>query len=110
MTNATRRIAALTAAAALTVALSSACSSENADVSCNLNECTATFNRGVDAKASVLGIEVKLVNVDNGTVTLDVEGNQVKVPVDGEAEAEGLDIEVQEVTKDKVVLRISRGT
>jgi hypothetical protein len=99
-------MAALAAAAVLAVGSLTACSSEN--VSCNLNSCDVTFDRGVNAEASVLGVDVKLVGVDNGNVTLDVGGTNVTVPVNGDVQAEGFDIDVQEVTDEKVVIRISQ--
>lgn len=103
-----RRAAALLAAAVLVVGPLAACSGEGSDVDCSLNACTVTFDRGVDAEASILGIDVKLVGVDGGNVTLDVNGNSVSVPVDGEVQSEGLDIDVQEVTDDKVVLKVTK--
>lgn len=99
-----RRIAAAIAIAVLSAGPLAACSSDNVD--CNLNACTVSFDRGVDAEASVLGVDVKLVGVENGTVKIDIGGKEVSVPVDGETQAEGFDIKVEEVTQDKVVVRI----
>jgi outer membrane murein-binding lipoprotein Lpp len=104
------RLAAALAAAALGAALLAGCSSENADVNCSVDACTVAFQRGVDASASVLGVDVKLVRVENGNVIVDVEGNEISVPTNGQAAAqgEGLRFEVQEVTDAKIVLRVSR--
>jgi hypothetical protein len=101
-------VGTLALAAGLGVALSG-CSSENGKVSCNLNSCTVTLNRGVDAKVSVLGAEVKLVAADNNQVTLDVAGNRIDLPVGGEPQAAGgLTVRVQKVTTDHVVVEIRR--
>jgi len=105
-----RRLGRLAASFALGAALLAGCSSEGADVKCNLDSCTVTMNRGVDAQASVLGVDVKLVAVDGGQVTLDVAGNRVAVPVGQNAGAEvaGLSITVQRVTGDQVVLQVTK--
>jgi hypothetical protein len=78
---------------------------DGAQVSCNLQECTVTFPRGVEASASVFGVEAKLVEVRNGWVTLEIGGTTVTVPVGGEAEG----VRVREVTSDKVVVAIPHG-
>ncbi|GAA0744068.1 hypothetical protein Drose_18305 [Dactylosporangium roseum] len=108
MTTLTRRIArhsiVVTAAIVLGLGTLTACSTDNVD--CTTNACTVTFDRGVNAESSVLGVEVKLVGVDNGVVKLDVAGTTVSVPVDGTAQAEGFDITVQKVTDEEVVVRI----
>jgi hypothetical protein len=106
-----RRIAALALTAALAGAgLLAGCSSEGADVDCNLDTCTVTMDRGVDANASVLGVDITLKGVANDQVTLDVEGNSVNIPTGGNGSAEvgGLNVTVQEVTGDKVVLQVTR--
>ena len=104
MTTLTRRFAAVAAAAVLALGGLSACSSDN--VECSTNACTVTFDRGVEAKSSVLGVDVKLLGVENGVVRLDVGGTTVSVPVDGSTEAQGFDITVQKVTDSEVVVRI----
>jgi hypothetical protein len=106
-----RRLAALALSAALAGAgLLAGCSSDGADVSCNLNSCTVTMDRGVDAQASVLGVDITLTGVANDQVTLDVEGNSVSVPINanGGTEVGGLSVTVQEVTGDKVVLQVTK--
>ena len=102
----TRRFATVTAAIVLGLGTLTACSSENVD--CTTNTCTVTFDRGVDAESQVLGIDVKLVGVENGVVKLDVGGTTVSVPVDGTAQAEGFDITVQKVTDEEVVVRVQK--
>ena len=100
------------AVVALAVALGGGavgCASKNGDVSCNLSVCTVTLDRGADAKASVLGIDVKLVNASADQVTVDGGGNQVVVPTGGgEVQAGGLNVKVDKVTADQVVLKVSK--
>lgn len=90
----------------LSAALLAGCGDgEGTDVSCNLQECTVTFQRGVDASASVFGLEAKLVEVRDGMVTLDIGGNTVTAPAGGEAEG----VSVREVTDQHVVVVIPHG-
>ncbi|MFA1548093.1 hypothetical protein [Actinomadura chokoriensis] len=84
-----------------------ACGGENSKTSCNVSSCTVTFERGVDASASILGVEAELVKVQGQLVTLKVAGQTVTVPVGDGEQAEGFDISVQSVTKDSVVVKIS---
>lgn len=106
-----RRIAALALTTALATAALAGCSSEGSNVDCNLNSCTVTMDRGVDASASVLGVDVKLQSVQNQQVTLDVEGNTVTVPVgpDGSTQVAGLTVTVQSISDSQVVLQITGG-
>jgi hypothetical protein len=103
-----RRLAALTAAVVLGLGALTACTSENVSCSTNATSCTVTFDRGVDAESSVLGVKVKLVGVENGVVKVDVAGTEVSVPVDGSTQAEGFDISVESVTDKEVKVRIQR--
>ncbi|WP_235748212.1 hypothetical protein [Nocardia coffeae] len=68
-----------------------------------------TFDRGVSAKASVLGVDAKLVAVNGDTVVLSVAGQEVSVPVGQTRSASGVGVTVQQVTEDKVVVRVSSG-
>gem|GEM_PF-6006963 len=47
--------------------------------------------------------------MNGNTVTLSVAGKQVSVPVGQTQPASGLDVAVQQVTNDKVVVRLSSG-
>lgn len=76
---------------------------------CHVDGCTITFTRGVDAKASVLGIDVELVSVDGNMVTLGVAGKNVLVPIGESESAQGFDLAVTEVTDEQVVVRIATG-
>ena len=104
MTTLTRRLATVAAALVIGMGALTACSSDNVD--CTTNACTVTFDRGVEAESSVLGVDIKLVGVDNGVVKVDIEGTTVSVPVDGSTQAQGFDITVQKVTDSQVVIRV----
>ncbi len=102
---------ALSAFALLTPLAVTACTSEGAGYKseCQVSGCTVTFTRGVNAKASVLGIEAELVAVNGNTVTLKVAGQQVDIPVGQTQATNGFSATVQDVTDDKVVVRINTG-
>lgn len=85
------------------------CGGQGTETTCTTSACTVTFDRGVDAEASILGIKVQLVGVKGDRVTLTVAGQRVTVPVGGESQADGVNVAVQEVTEDKVVVRVSTG-
>lgn len=103
-----RRTLVAVSLAALTLGSAAACSSEGAKTDCSINACTVTFDRGVDANASVLGIKAELVNVQGNNVTLKVGGQSVTVPVNGSQDAGGMTVSVQSVSKDNVVVKIAR--
>ncbi|RDI66326.1 hypothetical protein [Nocardia pseudobrasiliensis] len=105
-----RRLPVLLAFALLTP-LAAACSAEGPGTStnCEISACTVTFARGVDAQASILGIQAKLIAVDGNMVTLDVAGQKVTVPVGETQPADGRSVTVQEVTADKVIVRVATG-
>lgn len=79
-------------------------------VDCSVTACTVTFQRGPSASASILGVKAELVSVQDNEVTLRVGGQTISLPSDGtEQAADGLKLAVASVTKDKVVVKISRG-
>jgi hypothetical protein len=85
------------------------CGGQGSDTSCTVNSCTVTFDRGVNAQASILGIKAELVAVRGDQVTLKVAGQTVTVPVNGEQQADGFNVSVQSVTRDNVVVKIAQG-
>lgn len=105
-----RRTAVLVSLAGLALG-TAACggSSQGTDTRCSLDGCTVTFSRGVDAQASVLGINAELVRVGNNQATIEVAGQQVVVPVGGESQAEGFNVALQEITQEDVTVRITTG-
>jgi hypothetical protein len=103
----TRRIAAALSSALLGIALLSGCSSDN--VNCGVDECTVTIDREVNASASVLGVEAKLVSADADTVTLDVAGKQVTLTKGQQsAQVAGLQLTLDSITGDTVSFQVSR--
>lgn len=104
-----RRAAGLLAAVALGVIVLAGCSSEGATTDCGLDSCTITFNRGVDARASILGIEARLIGVDGDKVTIEVAGEQLTLTVGQQAtEVGGLYATVESANEEQVVVRIGQ--
>ncbi len=68
-----------------------------------------TFDRGVDAKISVLGVDAELAAVEGNVVTLKVAGQEVTVPMGSTESAQGLDLSVREITQETVVVQLSTG-
>jgi hypothetical protein len=82
------------------------CGGGGSQTDCGLDGCTITFPRSGDAAVSVLGIEARLVGVQNGTAELEVAGQQITVPVGGETEAGGFLVGVEQVTDTEVIVRV----
>jgi hypothetical protein len=83
-----------------------ACGGQGSSTSCGLDGCTVTFPRSGSVAVSVLGVQARLVEVQNGTARLEVAGQQVSVPVGGETEAGGLKVGVERLTDTEVVVRL----
>ncbi|GAB3668338.1 hypothetical protein GCM10027589_34750 [Actinocorallia lasiicapitis] len=99
----------LLAAPLLAVALlTTACSSDNAD--CGPTSCTVTLDRGVDAKASVLGVDAEFVSATDTSVTLQIGGQNVTVPLNGDETSGNFNITVTSITKDQIVFKINLNT
>ncbi len=97
---------------AVTALSAAACTVHGAGTTteCKVEGCTITFERGVDAKASVLGLQAELVAVEGNQVTLSVGGQKVTVPVGESGSTDnGATIKVREVTDDQVIVDISTG-
>ncbi|MFQ6391998.1 hypothetical protein ACLMAJ_00945 [Nocardia sp. KC 131] len=106
-----RRLIALCVFALLASFGAVACTAEGAGTKsdCNLGGCTVTFTRGVNAKASILGIDAELVAVNGNLITLKVAGQEVTVPVGETQPSNGVNVTVQEVTDDKVIVKFATG-
>jgi hypothetical protein len=103
------RFSRILVASVLGLALLGGCGSEGADTDCGLDQCTITFDRGVDAKASVLGIEAELVGVEGDKATVRVAGEELTLTLGQPAtEAGGLQVTLESVTDSKAVVKISR--
>lgn len=83
---------------------------DGATTECSVNaECTVTFDRtATDAKASILGIEVKLESVDGANVHLTVAGVKVTAPVNEPTQAGNFQVTVEKVTDAEVVVKIAQ--
>ncbi|GAA1246292.1 hypothetical protein GCM10009609_07150 [Pseudonocardia aurantiaca] len=88
------------------VMLVAGCGGQGSQTDCGLDGCTITFPRSGQAAVSVLGIEARLVGVQEGSARLEVAGQTVTVPVGGEAQAEGFTVGVERVTESDVVVRV----
>ncbi|MBQ1073829.1 hypothetical protein KBX06_11760 [Micromonospora sp. C31] len=105
----TRRAASLLAGLALGVAVLAGCSSEGASANCGLDACTVTFDRGVNASASILGVEAKLIGAQDDQVTVEVAGEQLSLTMGQQAaEAGGFSVTLDSVTDQEVKIRVSR--
>jgi hypothetical protein len=102
-----RRKLAVLPFALLPLGLLAGCGGENSETSCGVNSCTVTFDRGVEASASILGVKAELVKVEGQLVTMKIGGQTITVPAGDGQQAEGFDVSVQSVTKDQVVVKIS---
>jgi len=93
-------------AALATALLVAGCATAGTQTNCGLDGCTVTFPRSGDTSVSVLGVEARLVGVQNGTAQVVVAGQQVTVPVGGQADAGGFTVGVERVTDEDVVVRV----
>lgn len=82
------------------------CGGGTSTTDCGLNGCTIAFPRSGEAAVSVLGIEAKLVGVQNDVADIEVAGQRVRVPVGAETEAAGFTVGVESVTASEVVVRV----
>jgi hypothetical protein len=102
-------IARAAAALALGAALLAGCSSEGASTDCGLDQCTVTFDRGVQGEVNVLGVNAKFIGADGDKVTLEVAGEQVSLTVGQQAaDVGGLAVSVESATENEVVVRVGR--
>ena len=107
LTSPAPRIAVLFASAALGLGLLTGCGAD--DVSCQLDKCTVTIDREVNATANVLGVQAKFVSADANTATLEVAGEQVQLTKGQQAvEVAGLQVSLDEITGDQVSFVVSR--
>ncbi|MFI2273192.1 MULTISPECIES: hypothetical protein [Catenuloplanes] len=85
-----------------------ACSGEGYSTQCGLDQCTVTFDRGASASAEILGIEVKLVGVQDQVATFEVAGEQVALTV-GQAATEvgGFLVQLESLTDTEAAIQIS---
>lgn len=101
-----RRVGLSVLSALFAAVLVAGCGGQGSQTDCGLDGCTITFPRTGDTSVSVLGIEARLVGVQDGTAEIQVAGQTVTVPVGGEANAEGFTVGVESVTDSEVVVRV----
>lgn len=93
-------------AALATAFLVAGCATAGTQTDCGLDGCTVTFPRSGDTSVSVLGVQARLVGVQDGTAELEVAGQRVTVPVGGQTQAGGFTVGVERVTDKEVVVRV----
>ena len=93
-------------AALATALLVAWCATAGTQTNCGVDGCTVTFPRSGDTSVSVLGVQARLVGVQDGTAELEVAGQRVTVPVGGQTEAAGFTVGVERVTDKEVVVRV----
>jgi len=93
-------------AALATALLVAGCATAGTQTNCGLDGCTVTFPRSGDTSVSVLGVQARLVGVQDGTAELEVAGQRVTVPVGGQTDAGGFTVGVERVTDKEVVVRV----
>lgn len=96
------------ASSALGAALLVGCSSEAASTNCGLDQCTVTFNRGVEGNVNVIGVDARFIGANGDHVTIEVAGERLSLTVDQAAEVAGLSVSVASVTDTQVAVRIAR--
>ncbi|MEW2385249.1 hypothetical protein AB0873_24620 [Micromonospora sp. NPDC047707] len=104
-----RRAVGLLAGLALGVAVLAGCSSEGASTDCSLaGSCTVTFDRGVDASASILGVEAKLIGAEDDQVTVEVAGEQVTLTTGQQAAQVGdFSVTLDSVTDQEIKIQVA---
>lgn len=104
----TSRLTKLVVAATLGLAVLTGCG-ENSSTDCGIDECTVTFNRGVEASASVLGVDAKLISANGESVTVEIAGEELTLTVGQQGtDVAGLKVYLDSVTDSQVAIRISR--
>jgi hypothetical protein len=101
-----RRVALSVMPVLTALVLVAGCGGGGSQTECGLDGCTITFPRSGDVAVSVLGVEARLVGVQNGTAELEVAGQRITVPVGGETQASGFTVGVEQVTDTEVVVRV----
>ena len=96
------------ASSALGAALLVGCSSEAASTDCGLDQCTVTFNRGVEGNVNVIGVDTRFIGANGDHVTIEVAGERLSLTVNQTTEVAGLSVSVASVTDTQVAVRIAR--
>lgn len=102
-----RRLATVLTMLVIVLGGLTACGGHGSQTDCSVTGCTVTFQRNGTSEVSVLGVTAKLVGVEGDTVMLEVGGNTVTLPVDGQTEVEGFTVRVERVTSSEVVVLVA---
>lgn len=79
------------------------------DTECGLDECIVTFDRGVEAETSVLGVEARFISFADDIVTIEVAGERLSLSTDGQGtEVAGLWVSVHSADTEQVAVRTGR--
>lgn len=99
-----------TALLVLLAACGGADESDGSGADCSLDGCTVTFDRGDGASTgvSVLGVEARLVAVRDGTVDVEVAGQQASLAVGTTTQVQGFTVGVVSVDDAAVVVSVTR--
>lgn len=102
-------MAALVTALGLGAAVLAGCGVQGSSAECGLDYCLVTFDRSVEAKATVLGVDAKLVGSDADSATVQVAGEQVSLSVEQDpARVAGLYVSLVAVNGEQAFVRIGR--
>ncbi|NAZ86032.1 hypothetical protein [Kineococcus indalonis] len=75
---------------------------------CTLDGCTATFPRTGGAEVSVLGVQARLLEAEEGSVRLEVAGQEVSLDVGTEAQVAGFTAGLDRLTDTEAVVVLRR--
>ncbi|MFB9236783.1 hypothetical protein ACFFWC_14680 [Plantactinospora siamensis] len=104
-----RRAAGALAAVTLGLAGLAGCGAQHTERECGLDYCLVTFDRGVDARTSVLGVDARLIGASTDTVTVQLGGEQLVLSTEEQAaRVGGLYVSVEAVNDQQAVLRVGR--
>ena len=96
----------LALAVPLIAAALAGCGGGGSNTDCGLDGCTVTFPRSGEAAVSVLGVEARLVGVQDQVAEIVVAGQTVRVPVGAETQAARFTVGVERMTDSEVVVRV----
>jgi hypothetical protein len=96
-------------AATLVLALSAGCGSDGkgASTSCSTTACTVTLDQGVNAEANILGVKMRLVEVQGVRVTVEVAGQRVTLLAGQPATIGQVQVSVKKITASQVILEVT---
>jgi hypothetical protein len=100
------RRAATVLLALLLAGAAAGCGSSGSPTRCGVDGCTITFPRNGQTAVSVLGVDARLLGVQNGAADIEVAGQRISVPVGGETSVGDLTVGVERLTDTEVVVRV----